>query len=368
MRTVSYVDIAGQHAGIKDALLQAAARVIERGQFVLGAEVEAFERKFAELCEVPFAVGVNSGTDALILALRVLGIGAGDEVITAPNSFVATASAIALVGARPVFVDVRDDLNLDPGRLESAVTARTKAIMPVHLTGRPADMDPILAVARRRGLVVIEDAAQAVGAKYKGKMVGSLGDVGCFSLHPLKTLSACGDGGVLTVKDAPLAVKLGQLRNIGLESRENAVYFSGNSRLDAIQAAFLQVKLPLLAGWTEQRRANAAFYLQHLAGVKGVLLPTEGPAEYCVYHTFVIQADRREALRVHLKERGVETAIHYPVPIHLQSAARSLGYAAGSFPKTESQAAKILSLPVHQGLCPQDLEQVVRGVREFYRR
>ncbi len=364
---IPYVNIAGQHAALKSDLLEAVGSVIEGGQFILGEAVAEFERRFAELCGVRFAVGVNSGTDALIIALRALGIGPGDEVITAPNSFVATASAIALAGARPVFVDVRDDYNLDPDLIESAVTSNTKAILPVHLTGRPADMDPILEVAGRHGLRVIEDAAQAVAAEYRGKRVGSLGDIGCFSLHPLKTLSACGDGGVLTTDDEALFERFGTMRNLGLKTRDNAVNWSGNSRLDSVQAAMLLVKMKYLEEWTEKRRSNAAYHQKALADLPGVRVPADKSFERAVYHAFVIQAEKRDELKAHLESRGIGSAVHYPVPIHLQDAASELGYGPGSFPATEDQAGKILSLPVYAELTGGDLEQISGAIEEFYR-
>ena len=292
---VPLVNLAGQHAAIKHELLAAIAEVLDQGQFILGRQVDEFERRFAELCGVRYALGVNSGTDALILALRALGVGPGDEVITVPNSFVATATSICLVGARPVFVDVREDYNMDPGLLNAAVTSRTKAILPVHLTGRPADMEPIIEVATAHKLHVVEDCAQAVAAEYKGRRVGSFGTIGCFSLHPLKTLNACGDGGVLTTNDGELCEQLKILRNVGLRNRDECVIWSGHSRLDSIQAALLLVKMKYLDGWTERRRANASFYQQALAGVSGLELPFDRPHERAVYHVFVVQADGRDA-------------------------------------------------------------------------
>lgn len=364
---VPYVDIAGQHAPIRDEILRAVARVIDHGQFILGSEVEEFEGRFAALCQTRFAVGVNSGTDALILALRALGIGPGDEVITAPNSFVASASSIVAVGAQPVFVDVRNDYNMDPSQLEGVITAKTKAIMPVHLTGRPADMEPIMETARRHGLKVVEDCAQAILAEYRGKRVGSFGTIGCFSVHPLKTLNACGDGGVLTTDNASLCERLKVLRNLGLENRNECGVWSGNSRLDTLHAAILLVKMNYLWAWTEKRRAHAAFYRDALSGVPDLQVPSELPYEKVVYHTFVIQAERRDALREHLAEHGIGTAVHYPIPIHLQKTAMSLGYDRGRFPVTERQAERILSLPVYPELSQDQLEHVSQEIREFYK-
>jgi dTDP-4-amino-4,6-dideoxygalactose transaminase len=273
---------------------------------------------------------------------------------------------IAMVGARPVFVDVREDYNMDPSLIQRAITPRTRAILPVHLTGRPADMNPILDIARARRLHVIEDCAQAVLAEYKGKRVGSFGTAGCFSLHPLKTLNACGDGGVLTTHDAHLAEQFKIMRNIGLRTRDDSVVWSGNSRLDTLQAAVLLVKLKYLNAWTERRRANARFYQEHLAGLAQVQAPVDKPHERAVYHTFIIQADRRDELKAHLAKLGIGTAIHYPVPIHLQSVARDLGYGPGSFPVAERQAQRILSLPVYPELREAELQHVVAGIRSFY--
>lgn len=360
------MDLRAQHAQLRQEILDAVSRVLEHGQFILGPEVEEFERRFAALCGTRHAVGVNSGTDALILALRAAGIGRGDEVITAPNSFVATGSAIVLVGARPVFADVRDDYNIDPEQIRAAITPRTKAILPVHLTGRPADMDPILEMAQDQGLAVVEDAAQAVTAEYRGRRVGSFGTLGCFSLHPLKTLSACGDAGVVTTNDEALAERLRILRNIGLRTRENCVEWSGNSRLDTLQAAILLVKLNHLEAWTERRRANARAYREHLEGARGVEIPDERPHERAVYHTFVIQADRRDELAERLRSAGIGTAIHYPRPIHMQDAAAHLGLAEARFPRAESQAKRILSLPVHEGLGQLQIASVGQAVREFH--
>lgn len=363
---IPYVNLAGQHAAIRQELLDAAGRVLDHGQFILGPEVAEFEERFAARCGVKFAVGVNSGTDALVLSLRALDIGPGDEVVTAANTFVATASAIALVGARPVLADVRDDYNIDPAAVEAAVTPKTRAVIPVHLTGRPADMDAIGGIVVRHGLAVVEDAAQAVLAEFRGRKVGTFGDFGCFSLHPLKTLNACGDGGVVVCGTEERAAKIRTMRNIGLKTRENAAAWSGNSRLDTVQAAFLIVKLAYLDEWTERRRANARFYQQALAGVPGLKVPEDRPFERAVYHTFIIQAERRDELRRHLAEQGVETAIHYPLPIHLQEAGRSLGYARGAFPVAERQAGRILSLPVYPELTREQLERVAVGIRAFY--
>lgn len=361
---IPYVNLALSHAAIRDELVAAAARVIASGTFILGTEVDAFEQKFAAYCHSQYAVGVDNGTSALVLAMRCLGIGPGDEVITAPNSFLASASSIVLAGATPVFADVRDDFNLDPNKLDAAITSRTRAIIAVHLTGQPADMDPILVVANRHGLLVIEDAAQAVGAEYKGRRVGSFGAAGCFSLHPLKNLSAIGDGGMITTNDAELFEKLKKARNHGLRNRDECEFWSYNCRLDALQAAMLRVKMAHLDRWTEARREHAAYYRERLRAV--VQVPEELPHERAVYHTFIIQADRRDELQHNLERQGIETKVHYPIPIHLQPAAASLGYGRGSFPVAERQAQRILSLPIYPELTPQQLERVANAVVAFY--
>ncbi len=363
---VPYLDLAAQHRPLKAELLEAVGGVIDRGQFILGSEVAAFESELALVCGTKYAVGLNSGTDALILALRALEIGPGDEVITAVNSFVASASCIALVGATPVLVDVREDCNIDPGALERAVTPRTKALIPVHLTGCPADMDPILAVAKKNGLFLVEDCAQAIAAEYRGRRVGSFGEIGCFSLHPLKTLNACGDGGAVVTDDPVLRDKIILMRNLGLQSRENCTVWSSNSRLDTIQAAMLLVKLKHLDEWTDGRRRNAAFYQKALAQIPGILLPQDKIQEKAVYHTFIVQVERRDELKEFLATRGIDTAIHYPRPIHLQGAAAPLGKLPGSFPVAEKQAKRILSLPVYPELTREQLDWVAASIRDFY--
>ena len=318
------------------------------------------------MCGVRYAVGVNSGTDALIFALKALGIRSGDEVITVPNSFVASATCIRILGAKPVFVDVGDDYNIDPTKIAAAITPKTKAIIPVHLTGRPCNMKPILDIAQENGIAVVEDAAQAVLAEYQGQPVGSLGTVGCFSLHPLKNLNACGDGGVIVTDDSELYDQLKIMRNIGLRTRDDCVMWSHNSRLDTLQAAILLVKLRYLQEWTQQRQENAHYYQSQLAGIPQIIMPWEREWEKCVYHTFVIQAERRDQLRQFLSDRGIGTAIHYPVPIHLSTAGKELSYPAGSFPVAEMQASRILSLPIYPGLTVQELEQVCENIKLFY--
>jgi len=364
MEHIPYIDLKRQHLLIREEILAAVGRVIGHGNFILGQEVEQFEAAMAAYCGTKYAVGVNSGTDALFLCLKAYGVGPGDEVITVPNSFLATASAIVAVGATPVFVDAREDMNIDPELVEDKITEKTRAIIPVHLTGRPADMDPIMRTARAHHLLVIEDAAQAIGARYKGRRAGSLGHCGCFSLHPLKTLNACGDGGIITTDDEQLHRSLTQLRNIGLKNRNESDLWGYNSRLDTLQAAILLVKLKYLDIWIEQRRNNASYYCRYLEDVLEV--PSERDFEQSAYHTFIIRSERRAELQDYLEKHGVGTRIHYPIPIHLQQAAKSLGYEKGDFPICERQAQTSLSLPVYQGLTREELRYVVDRIRDAH--
>ena len=363
-REVPYVDMAAQWAGERDELLPVIERTLAGGQWVGGPAIAEFEASAARLCGVAHVVALNSGTDALALGMAALGIAAGDEVITPPNSFVASTAAIVQLGARPVFVDVGADQNIDPARIEESITPRTKAIMPVHLTGRVADMAPILEIAQRRGLFVVEDAAQAVGSRYDGRASGSFGRIGCFSTHPLKNLNACGDGGFLTTDDAEVADAVRDLRNHGLASRDTVARFGQVSRMDNLQAAILTFRLGRLEETIRRRRANAARY-RELLDDERLFLPPEREREFNTYHTFVIQVDRRDELQAFLNANGVGTAIHYPVPIHLQPAAAGLGYRAGDFPVAEGQAKRILTLPINQTLSAEDLDYVAQQVNAF---
>lgn len=344
--------------------MRAVEGVLDSGRYILGPEVQAFEQEFAELCGVPASIGVANGTDALILVLRDLGLKAGDEVITAPNSFLASASAVVLAGGRPVFVDVRRDMNMDPDRLAAAVTPRTRAIMPVHLTGRPAPMREILDIASKQGLFVVEDAAQAVGARLAGRPVGGWGHAACFSLHPLKNLHAYGDAGMVTTRDPDLAARLRQARNHGLRNRDTCDHWACNSRLDELHAAMLRVQLRKLSDWTEERRRLAFRYNDLLRSY--VTVPDEAPEQHCVYQTYMVQAERRDALQLFLNETGVEALVHYRTPIHLQPAARSLGYTEADFPMAMHVVNRILSLPLYPGLTEVQQDHVVASVRRFY--
>jgi len=364
---IPYVDLGGQHTLIKEEILKAIEKVLVKGQFILGEEVREFERSFAELCGSKFVVGVNSGTDALIMALRVLGIGKGDEVITVANSYITTASCIVCAGATPVFIDVKSDYTMDPALLEGAITKNTKAIIPVHLTGRPADMQAILEITKKYNLHVIEDAAQAVCTEYNGKRVGSFGDIGCFSFHPLKTLNACGDSGALVTDNQELYEKSVLLRNSGIYGRNYCGAWSSNSRLDTLQAAILLVKMKYIYQWTQSRRENAKIYQEILGGIDQVQFPVDRAHEKSVYHTFVIQADDRDRLQNYLEEQGVGTRIHYPTPIHFQEVAKDLGYPEGSLPVTENLSKRILSLPVYPEVGAENIRYIANCILEFYR-
>lgn len=363
--TVPYTNFAEEAAPLRKELIQAFERVLDSGRYILGPQLAAFEAEFAQYCGTSYAAGVGSGTDALHLALRALGVGAGDEVITAPNSFVATAAAIALTGARPIFADILHDGNLDPVRAEAAITSRTKAIIPVHLTGRPAQMLEIVAIAKRHGLCVIEDAAQAVGARFAGRRVGGWSDIACFSLNPLKNLRAFGDGGVVTTNSEALYRRIIQMRSHGLANREQCDFWSFNTRLDEVQAAWLRVQLPHLDQWTEARRRLAFRYNDLLRNY--VEVPEEGPDEYCVYQTYVVRTEQRDELQRYLRENGVEALVHYATAIHQQPAAQGLRYAATDFPDTMRCVNRILSLPLYPGLSDVQQNRVANLIGRFCR-
>jgi len=361
---IPYVDLAAQYAAERAQLLPIIEDVLASGSYIGGEVIERLESKLAALCGVKHAVVLNSGTDALIFGLRALGIGEGDEVITPPNSFVASTAAIVHVGATPVFVDVLSNQNIDPDRIAEAITPRTKAIMPVHLTGRIADMDAILELAGSHGLFVIEDAAQAIGSRYRGRPAGSFGAVGCFSTHPLKNLNAIGDGGFITTDSDDIFSFVRLVRNHGLVDRNTVKEFGLVSRMDTLQAAVLEFRLEHLDEITRRRRANAACY-RALLDRSDILIAPDRDIEFNTYHTFVIQVERRDALQRHLADKGIGTAIHYPVPIHLQPAAAALGYRRGDFPAAESQAERILTLPINPSLTQQQIEIVAEETRRF---
>ena len=360
---IPFVDLNAQYRGIKPAIDAAIAGVLETGQFVLGPEVAAFEAEFATYCEAAHAIGTNSGTSALHLALLAADVGPGDEVITVPFTFVATVAAIRYCGARPVFVDIdQATFNMDPRCVEEAITARTKVILPVHLYGQPADMDPIMAVARRRGLIVIEDACQAHGARYKGRRVGSIGDLACFSFYPGKNLGAYGEGGCVTTSEPKLAKRIATLRDWGAERKYHHDLLGFNYRLEGMQGAILRVKLRHLDAWNDARRAHAARYDQLLdSGPVG--LPWEIPDSRHVFHVYAVRSPKRDALASALKDAGIQTGIHYPIPVHLQKAHADLGYGPGAFPHSEAAAAEVLSLPMFAELTDAQIATVAAAVK-----
>ena len=362
---VPFVDLKSQYLTIKDEILSAVAGVLESGQFVLGREVAAFEEEFAAFCGVNCAVAVNSGTSALHLALLAAGIGPGDEVITVPCTFVATTAAVLYAGAKPVFVDVDPvSYTMDPAAIEAAITERTKCILPVHLYGNPADMDPIVAIARRHGLIVMEDAAQAHGAEYRGRRCGSIGDLGCFSFYPGKNLGAYGEGGIVTTNQPEFAKVIRMLRDWGAERKYEHVLKGFNYRMEGIQGAILRVKLRCLEAWTEARRAHAAAYTAMLRKSQ-LQLPSERAGSRHVHHVYAVLTEQRAELMESLNSSGVQTGIHYPFPVHLLPAYSDLGYKAGDFPVTEHIAKHEVSLPMYPELTASQVESVANAIAEF---
>ena len=361
---IPFVDLKAQYHSIKAEVDAAIADVLENSAFILGKHVAAFEEAFAAYCDVPHAAGVNSGTSALHLALLAADIGPGDEVITVPFTFVATVAAIGYSGARPVFVDVDPrGFTMDPAKIEAAITERTKAIMPVHLYGQAADMDPILEIARRHKLIVIEDAAQAHGARYKGKRVGSMGDIGCFSFYPGKNLGAYGEGGAVVTSNPEFHRKVRMLRDWGTEKRYHHVLKGYNYRLEGIQGAILGVKLPKLDQWTACRQTHAREYSKLLAG-SGIKTPEVMPYSQHVFHVYALMSPQRDRLQQALQEKGIQNGIHYPFPIHMLEAWKDLGYSAGAFPVAEKLAAEELSIPMFPELTSEQIAFICATLRE----
>ena len=375
-----FLDLKAQFDDIRDEVMEAVSRVLEEQRFILGQEVGFLENEIAALIGARAAVACASGSDALLLSLQALGIGPGDEVITTPLTFVATASSVARAGARPVFIDIRPDtFNLDPNLIEAAIGSRTRAILPVHLFGLAADLDPILEVAEAHRLAVVEDAAQAIGACYRGRHVGSLGAAGCFSFYPSKNLGGAGDGGMITTNDPQLADQLRLLRDHG-RRQKHSHEVSGhevlghevlgmNSRMDALQAAILRVKLPHLADWTRRRREKAERYralFDEFALVGNVKLPAAPPGCFHVYNQFTVRSSERDRLREFLRARRIPTEIYYPRPLHLQPAFAYLGYRAGEFPEAEAASREVLSLPIYPELKEERQVTVVRALADFY--
>jgi dTDP-4-amino-4,6-dideoxygalactose transaminase len=365
MHKIPYVNLVAQWQEEKEELLPIIEKILASGQYISTSVIEEFEYKAAKICDTKHCIALNSGTDALVFGLAAMGIRRGDEVITPPNSFVASTSSITHLGAKPIFVDVLPDQNIDPSKIEAAITKNTKAIMPVHLTGRMARMDEIRDIATKYDLQIIEDSAQAIGSKYLSVPSGKWGKVGCFSTHPLKNLNACGDGGFLVTDDDEIANKIKLLRTHGMIDRNTVKHFGYVSRMDSLQAAILNYRIDKLHLVTEKRRKNADLYYQLLDRNK-VFIPNQRDVEYNTFHTFVIQVEKRDKLKEYLAGAGIETGIHYPIPIHLQPASVSLGYNEGDFVVTEKQAKSILTLPVNQYLQENEIEYICQTVNSFF--
>jgi len=364
---VHFVDLRGQINAIENKLLDSMRKIIKKSNFILGNEVHKFERMFADYIGCREGIGVSSGLDALILALRALNIQKDCEVILPVNTFIATAFAVNAVGAKPVFVDCdKETLNIDPSQIKSKISKKTKAIIAVHLTGCPCDMDRIMNIAKSHGLFIIEDAAQAHGAEYKGKKCGSIGHIGCFSFYPSKNLGAFGDGGMVTTNDPEVAEKIRCLRNYGQKEKNQHIYIGFNNRLDTIQSAILSIKLRYLDKWNNLRIKNANLYNKLLKNIEGIKTPITPKNCKHVYHLYVIFSERRDELRRFLTEKGIETGIHYPKPIHLQQCYANLGYKRGDFPVAEDLATKILSLPMYPELKERQIKYIVKSIKEFY--
>ena len=361
---VPYLDLKAQYHSIKPEIDAAIARVLESSQFVLGEAVAGFEREFAAYCGAKECVAVNSGTSAIHLALLAAGVGPGDEVITTPFTFVATVAAILYTGATPVLVDIEpQSFNMDPAHVEVAITKRTKAFLPVHLYGQPAEMDPLLEISRRHGIALIEDAAQAHGAEYKGRRCGSMGVMACFSFYPGKNLGAYGEGGAITSSDPDLVRQLRLLRDWGAAGKYNHVLRGFNYRMEGMQGAVLGVKLRHLEAWTEARRAKARRYDELLAGAD-VQRPRQMPYARHVYHTYTVRSSDRDGLQKALAAEQIQTGIHYPVPVHLQPAYADLGYGKGSFPQAEQAAREVLSLPIFPEMTDEQQQAVAATVTQ----
>jgi dTDP-4-amino-4,6-dideoxygalactose transaminase len=362
---IPYVDLGKQWTIEKKFLLKLIDRTMSEGDWVGGKEIEKFENNIKKICKTKYAIALNSGTDALTLGLYMLGIRKGDEVITTPNSFIASAATIAHLGAVPKFVDVLPDQNINPELIVKSITKKTKAIMPVHLTGRISEMKKIMQISKKYNIPVIEDGAQSIGSKYMNKPSGSFGDIGCFSAHPLKNLNAMGDAGYLVTNNKKINDKIKDLRNHGMNSRNKIKHFGHVSRMDNLQAAILNYRLKNLNTIIKKRRFNANFYKKNLNS-KNVFVPEEKIYEFNSYHTFVVQVKKRDQLRLYLKKNNIITAIHYPTPIHLQPACKKYNYKKGDFIETEKQAKSILTLPINQFLSLKNLDYIVNKINKFY--
>ena len=364
---VPLLDLKRQFQEIEGEIKETIEEVLESQRFILGPQVKQFEEEIASYCGTRYAVGVASGSDALLLALRALGVGLGDEVVTSSFSFFASAGSISRTGARPVFLDIDPEtFNIDPSLIEAKISERTKVILPVYLFGQCADMDPILELARRYNLAVVEDAAQAIGSEYKGKRAGSIGALGCFSFFPSKNLGGYGDGGMVTTDDEELAEKVEILRKHGGRSEYNHSMIGYNSRLDALQAAILRVKLKHLDRWTSGRQENAAYYDQELAGLDGVKLPRDLGFGRHIYNQYTLRVKKRDELKEHLKEKGIGCKVYYPLPLPFQDCYRFLGYKEGDMPEAESAAQEVISIPIFPELSREEKEEVVGAISSFY--
>jgi dTDP-4-amino-4,6-dideoxygalactose transaminase len=366
MTFVKFTDLGKQYLILREEILAKFDEISKQGDYILSDEVLKFENNFAEYCGARFAVGVGNGSDALYLSLMSLGVGSGDEVITAPNSFIASASVIARTGGTIVFADVGYDMNIDPDRVEKTITKRTKAILPVHISGRVADMESLQAIADKYNLFIVEDAAQAVGARYKGKRAGTFGVSAGFSLHPLKNLHVHGDGGVITTNEDTLYKRLLKYRNHGLRNRDECDFWGVNSRLDSIQAGIANIKLKYLDRWNERFREIASFYSANLRDY--VSVPEYHDYEEPVFHRYMIQCSKRDELKNFLARNGVETKVNYPIPIHLQKAAKALGYKKGDFPVVEKLSDSILSLPIYPEMEDEHTCYVIDKIIEYYKK
>lgn len=362
---INFVDLKKQYQSIKIEIDNAIQNVLDKTDFILGEDVTLFEKEYAEFCDAKYCIGISSGCDALMLSLKALGIGKGDQVITVANTFIASALAISMVDATPVLIDMDPNTyNIDVKKIEDKITPKTKAILPVHLYGQPVDMDIIMGVAKKHNLFVIEDACQAHGAKFKGKRVGSIGHISAFSFYPGKNLGAYGDAGAITTNDPKLAEKILLLHNYGSKIKYQHLIKGYNFRLDTIQAAVLRVKLRHLNKWNARRREIADMYTNGLKGT--VITPKTLEEVESIYHLYVVQVDKRSDLQEYLKKKGIITLIHYPIPIHLQQAYVELGYKKGDFPNTEISSEKILSLPMYAELSNEEVEYIIKSVKEFY--
>jgi len=363
---VPFIDFSQQYQSIKDRVDKGLKSVFEKGNFILGQEEKDFETQFAQYCDVKYAIGVNSGTDSLYLALGALDISVGDEVIIPTFTFIATALCISYTGAKPVFVDIEEETyNIDPQKLEQVITDKTKAIIPVHLYGQPANMDEITSIAQKHNIAIIEDACQAHGATYRGKKTGSLGNIGCFSFYPTKSLGAFGDGGIIVTDSEEINEKVGMLRDYGRKGRYEHKVKGYNSRLDTVQAVVLSAKLEYLDEWNKMRSEHAAYYCDLLKDIPGIVAPKTKEGRTHVFQTFAVRILNRNKICSEIKKKNISVLIHYPIPIHLQEAYADLGYKKGDFPVSEKIADEILSLPMYPHMQKDQIEYVCAGLKEL---